>query len=311
MAKLGILFNIEELGGGLYGYEAYKNFFETMDTRKMPGVVLYDGDTRATLSGGQNTYCIAVESEDAKAMEAIKNKFLLASAKGLAPANERILEGAQIESEPLVLSAQVGPAGELVNCKTGWVLEAWNETRKKGSRVELLTKKDFQKRRRVYIRNEFIKSGIGLVIFLVFGALFSGKEFEGTAGACLGLFGYLMMLVGLELFVLRFIPLGSIHKEPFERSVLRSQNQPSWFHSVACPSCQHTNQVNVGYCEFTCQKCGGGNRHRSPLNINPPDTLTKGATCVSCNALNEIKDRPATFTCENCGQEVIVEKMPA
>jgi len=310
MAKLGILFSIEQLGGGLYGYEAYKGFFETMDTRKIPGVVLYDGDTRATLSGGQNTYCIAVESEDAKVLETVKNKFTLSTAKGLIPASERFLEGTRIEGEPLVLSAQVGAVGELLNCKTNWVLEAWKDVRQKRERVKLLTEKEFQKRQKVYIRNEFIKSGIGVVLSLVVGSLISGKEFNGFWGGCLGLFGYLLLLLGLELAFFRFIPFAGFHKESFEHSLLRARKKEEWYRRITSPTCGHTSKVNLGYVEFTCQKCGEGNRQRAGLISNPPDFLVKATTCASCNELNEIQNRPAVFTCEECGQEVVIEKIP-
>jgi len=307
MAKLGILFNIEELGGGLYGYEAYKGFFETMDTRKIPGAVLYDGDMRATLSGGQNAYCIALESNDEKVLADIEKKFTLSTARGLAPAGERFLKGERAESEPLAPAAQVGPNGELLNCKTNWVLEAWQAVRQKSDRVKLLTAKDLNQRQKVYIRNQFILSGVGLLMLVVSALIFGGREL----GWCPGLIFYSMLIVGMYLLVIRFIPFGGALKEPFEKTLLRLRNQTSWFHSIPCPDCQKSSLVNVGYVEFNCQKYGEGNRHRSGLSYNPPDFLVNGAGCVTCKETNDVKNRPAVFTCEHCGKEVVIENIPS
>lgn len=35
MAKIGVLFDIDELGGSLYGYQAYEIFFAAVDTSNL------------------------------------------------------------------------------------------------------------------------------------------------------------------------------------------------------------------------------------------------------------------------------------
>jgi hypothetical protein len=50
MPKIGILFDIDELENGLYGYAAYKVFFAALDSRQIAGCTLSDGDTNATLT---------------------------------------------------------------------------------------------------------------------------------------------------------------------------------------------------------------------------------------------------------------------
>jgi hypothetical protein len=131
MPSLGILFDIDDLESGLYGYAAYKIFFENVDTCQLPGCSLSDGDTNATLSGAANQYCIAVESLDASKIALVKNAISKSNAKGLLLLPSRFLEDDLIHSEPLVLATQINATGDLVGCQTGWVTSAWQESRKK------------------------------------------------------------------------------------------------------------------------------------------------------------------------------------
>jgi hypothetical protein len=131
MPQLGILFDIDELGGGLYGYEAYKILFGVIDTARLAGCALSDGDTNATLAGRANQYCIAVDSLDASKIAAVKSAFGASNAKGLLSLPSRFLSDAAVRNEPLVLAAHIDLAGKLVHCKTGWVMQAWEESRER------------------------------------------------------------------------------------------------------------------------------------------------------------------------------------
>jgi hypothetical protein len=75
----------------LYGYDAYKIFFDAIDTRLLSGCSLSDGDTNATLAGRANQYCIAVESLDASKIVTVKNALNKSNAKGLLPPASRFL----------------------------------------------------------------------------------------------------------------------------------------------------------------------------------------------------------------------------
>jgi hypothetical protein len=127
MHKLGVLFDIDDLGGGLYGYAAYKIFFAAVNTRHLAGCLLRDGDTHLTLAGKVRHYCIAVESRDPSQVAEVKRALGTASDKGLLPLSERFLGDAWVAHEPLVLAAIINSAGELLNCETSWVLRAWRE----------------------------------------------------------------------------------------------------------------------------------------------------------------------------------------
>lgn len=124
MPKLGVLFNIDDLGDGLYGYEAYKIFFRMIDPRRISGCALYDGDTNATLRRGASEYCIAIESRDHATLNAVRNTIAASTERGLLGPARRFMTDAEVSREPLVLAAGIDAAGELIGCKTGWVTSA-------------------------------------------------------------------------------------------------------------------------------------------------------------------------------------------
>ncbi|MDZ7288698.1 MAG: hypothetical protein ONB42_02025 [candidate division KSB1 bacterium] len=45
------------------------------------------------------------------------------------PLASRFLDERLVEQEPLVPAAAINHDGELVNCETSWVMEAWRKTR--------------------------------------------------------------------------------------------------------------------------------------------------------------------------------------
>jgi len=129
MYKIGILFDIDELEGGLYGWRAYQIFFGAVDTRQLAGCTLSDGDTNATLARRANQYCIAVESLDASKIATVKSALSRSNAKGLLPLPSRFVESTLVSQEPIVIAAHINAAGELVSCKIGWIMEAWRKSR--------------------------------------------------------------------------------------------------------------------------------------------------------------------------------------
>ena len=130
MFQIGILFDIDELGGGFYGYASYKIFFGALDTSKLLGCLLRDGDTTATLQGRARQCCISVEFPDASKIEAVKDALGKSTAKGLLPPSSRFLEDALVRLEPLVFAGRISSTGELTDCETSWVMKAWEETRR-------------------------------------------------------------------------------------------------------------------------------------------------------------------------------------
>ncbi len=127
MHQLGILFDIDALGGGFYGPAAYRIFFAAVDSRTIPGALLRDGDTNATLRGRERHYCIAVASASQDHIEHVRKVMSACEADGLLPLAQRFLETAAVAGEPLVLAGPVNAAGEFL--AEGFPQHAWQETR--------------------------------------------------------------------------------------------------------------------------------------------------------------------------------------
>lgn len=120
MPEIGIVFNIDDLGGGMYGSEAFKIFYKNLDPSKMSDFSIYDGDTNSTLAGNERYYCIAVKSNDIATIDYVENTIKNATDKGLAPLSERFIRNPS--SEPLVQSAVV--TNSVINI-TGGGPPAW------------------------------------------------------------------------------------------------------------------------------------------------------------------------------------------
>lgn len=105
--EIGIIFNIEDLGGGAYGAKAFEIFYKNLDPVKMNSFNIYDGDTNSTLYGNDYNYCIAVQSYDPEVIRYVEETMGKATDKGLAPLNSRFIHGNVTQKEPLVFSAHV------------------------------------------------------------------------------------------------------------------------------------------------------------------------------------------------------------
>jgi len=126
---IGVVFDIDDLGGGFYGYEAWKIFMKHLDPSKLTGSTLLEGDTMETLSGGANEFCIAVYG--GMDVDYVRSAFADLTEEGLAPPDRRFIEKPQLDAEPLPDRGRVDGEGFFVTeswtrvdhdlCKgTGW-----------------------------------------------------------------------------------------------------------------------------------------------------------------------------------------------
>jgi hypothetical protein len=111
--ELGIVFNIDDLGGGGYGSKAWHIFMKNVDPNSIAPCILKHGDTRQTLNGSKIEYCIAVYSTILD-LNPLALVFKQLSVKGLAPISSRFIEGQALYSEPLVLKGRIDATGRLV-----------------------------------------------------------------------------------------------------------------------------------------------------------------------------------------------------
>jgi len=123
MGKLGVLFDIERLGGGAYGMRAYQSLFSILDSSLLSGSTLSDGDVG-------NWYCIAIESFQLSKLHQIKSAVFRSNSGGLAPRQQRFIEGRNVETQPLVTAACVNSRGNLQGCETWFVQQAWDAAKK-------------------------------------------------------------------------------------------------------------------------------------------------------------------------------------
>jgi hypothetical protein len=122
MPQLGILFDSQKLGSGFYGYTAFRILFTVVPPRELAGSTLYHGEIG---DGRSRPYCIAVETDNAAMLGKIRHMFASSMARGLMPASERFVDEMALQEEVLAMAARITSAGEMVDCHSRWLQEAW------------------------------------------------------------------------------------------------------------------------------------------------------------------------------------------
>lgn len=123
---VGVLFDIDELGGGFYRYAALRVLFESLDPQRLAGCTVLDGDTSETLAGQARTYCVAFRARDAEQAAYVRDALDHSEGPGLLSETKRYLDGAAVAEHPLVLTGRVDGMGRLVvrgesGIGAGWV----------------------------------------------------------------------------------------------------------------------------------------------------------------------------------------------
>jgi hypothetical protein len=113
MNAIGIVFDIDELGGGFYGSTAWRILMRNLKQSQIKDCVLKEGDTNATLSGSRREFCIAITGQNLN-IENIRTCFQNCTEKGLAKIERRFLVGSTVVSEPLTLTGTIDSKGRLV-----------------------------------------------------------------------------------------------------------------------------------------------------------------------------------------------------
>lgn len=122
MPQLGILFDAQKLGSGFYGYTAFRILFTVLPPRELAGCGLFHGEIG---DGRTRPYCIAIENDSLPLLARIRQTFATSMARGLLPAGSRFLDGGTLTEEVLALAARVDANGEMVDCHSRWLQEAW------------------------------------------------------------------------------------------------------------------------------------------------------------------------------------------
>lgn len=114
--SVGIVFDIDALGGGFYGSAAWRLFMRHFRPTDFPACSLLEGDTNASLSGRAREFCIAVSGPSLDPA-AVKGIFGAVAAKGLAPPARRFIDKPQLGSEPLVIRGRIDDFGSFITAE--------------------------------------------------------------------------------------------------------------------------------------------------------------------------------------------------
>lgn len=122
MAQLGILFDMQKLSDGFFGYTAFRILFSILKPGDLAGSSLSHGEVG---QGKARAYCIAVDCDSDRAFGAVKQKMAASLAGALMPREFRFVTGPALHAETLVFAARVTDTGELAQCHSRWMYEAW------------------------------------------------------------------------------------------------------------------------------------------------------------------------------------------
>jgi len=125
--EVGILFDIDGLGGGLYGQAAYRILFAALEPRRPTGCSLHGGDTDSTIHGTQCLYCIAVRSRTPEQIAYVRQAMGVRTDVGLLKPDRRLTEGSVTDREPLVPAGFVNDRADLVVPRNEMIQQHWAE----------------------------------------------------------------------------------------------------------------------------------------------------------------------------------------
>ena len=108
-SSVGILFDIDRLGGGMYGVKAYRVLLSELDPTRLVGCRFSDGDTNSTLASSARVYCIGVDAPSPEAAAYVRSAMRACHAEGLLEVGARFLDGPAVGREPLVHAGVVAP----------------------------------------------------------------------------------------------------------------------------------------------------------------------------------------------------------
>lgn len=110
---IGLVFDIDGLGGGHYGLRAWRVYMTHLEPTRLGTAILVEGDTNATLQGAANEFCIGTYGSQ-ETIDYIRDRMEGLSDPGLASFQRRFIESAALASQPLVIKGQLDGFTRLV-----------------------------------------------------------------------------------------------------------------------------------------------------------------------------------------------------
>ena len=110
--ELGILFDIDDLVEPDYQMQAWKIFMTACDPVQLAGSTLYEGIITETSTSHEDTFCIALQTQDRQVISYLKSVFMHNEARGLMPQEQRFIERGVTLRYPLSIRGQIDAKGQ-------------------------------------------------------------------------------------------------------------------------------------------------------------------------------------------------------
>lgn len=106
---IGVVFDIDGLGGGYYGYRAWQIFMRHIDPQRICASILVEGDTVLTLDGRAREFCIGIYGMID--LEYVRDLFEGIDDPGLAGVHRRFIEKVALDPQPLPIRGYIDAVG--------------------------------------------------------------------------------------------------------------------------------------------------------------------------------------------------------
>jgi hypothetical protein len=110
---LGVRFDIGKVGSGYYSFDCWKILWQALTPQTIKNSQLFEGDTRGTLNGAEDVYCIAIRNSDGAVLAAAQQLLLANEAFGKVAASPSLVDQLELTNEPLVSAGAVDENGEI------------------------------------------------------------------------------------------------------------------------------------------------------------------------------------------------------
>ncbi len=109
--ELGILFKIDDLVEPDYRAQAWKIFMRACNPIELTGSTLYEGEITETSTSHEDTFCIAVQTQDRHVINYVKSVLMQIEVTGLMPKEHRFIERGVTLRYPLGIRGQIDVNG--------------------------------------------------------------------------------------------------------------------------------------------------------------------------------------------------------
>ena len=129
--EVGVLFDIDELGGGFYGQAAWAILMRAVSPTELTNCTFFSGDTADGFPSSKRPYsfCIGIDALAQGKVASFKGALLERDDKGLLPRENRFAEGNVRAANHLVTDGYVDPTGTFVMADTDclWLISVAQE----------------------------------------------------------------------------------------------------------------------------------------------------------------------------------------